>query len=693
MNLRSLYQTTTMAAALGGFLVTTIAPAWANDDAAELSTIQVQGELNTGPKISAQKLLKVPGAGGDPLKAIEALPGVIMDENEDGLPAVRGSSPESNIYFTDHLPMGYLFHNDGYSVYHNLLIEDFELMAGAWDAQYNNALGAVLDTRLRDPYAEDIRTTLDVSFLRAGVLVEGAATENSAFYVAYRESLLQLYLDELYDADEDLAITQVPKNRDYQMKYHVRLSEVSNLKFMANGAKDSMKIRLGEDFDYSKKEPAIVGDLSHNGYYNTQGIHYDTLLAGGTSMLVVASHKEEDLYFKIGQLFDIDATTDDYGLKTLFTTPLKNGDDIRYGFGTHKLDIAYDMSGLYNPCNDEVEICDPASLGESFNSRESLSINRQTAFAAYDWRTTEKWLVTLGVASDYDDYLKEATYQPRFNSRYQLNDVWALTAAVGKHHQFPRDFFAITKDLGNPGLKQPNAEHYVLGFEVQTNDSLSTKVETYYKDLHDIIISNPNYEDEDTTPNITKYTNNASGHAYGVELLINKNRTDKWYGWMSVAYSKTHRKNDMTGESFQFSYDRPWVLNLVANYQLTDKTTMGFKWRYQSGNLITPINGGQAVYQCDSGFEESAVDSSCGSEPYVYNPIEGKMNSERLPATHKLDLRMDYTPHQDRTYYAEMLNAYNRNNVTDYDYSDDYETREAVSSLGTLFSLGATFVF
>ena len=47
-------------------------------DVAELSTISVQGAQNKGAKITTDKLFKVPGSGGDPLKAIEAMPGVVL---------------------------------------------------------------------------------------------------------------------------------------------------------------------------------------------------------------------------------------------------------------------------------------------------------------------------------------------------------------------------------------------------------------------------------------------------------------------------------------------------------------------------------------------------------------------------------------------------------------------------------------
>ncbi len=678
------------------------------NDVIELSPISVHGGEDLGPTISTNKLLKVPGANGDPIKAIEALPGVVLDGDEDSEPAVRGSSPADNRYITDHMSVGYLFHNDGSSTYNENIIQDFSLKAGAWDAQYNNAIGAVLDTKLRDPYHEALSAIVDLSFIRAGILVEGAVTENSALYISYRESLLKWYFDEIADADEGLII-QVPKNSDYQVKYHWRVDNTTNLSFVATGANDTVSFEVDENFEDAGKEPTIIGKGNLDGYFNSQGVIYDTVFSGGTSALFVVSQIEQDFNFKVGTLFDLEATSRNARVKGQFQTPFNNGDNLRYGFETTNLHLKYTMDGLYNPCNDDVESCDPASTGERFDSQETLNLNGLYVFSAYDWLATPFWQVTLGIGSDYDDYLKERNYQPRLSSRYELNESWTLTSAVGKHYQFPRDFFAITKTLGNPDLKEPNSEHYVVGFEYALNDVLSAKLEVYYKDIHDIIISNEAYQDEDTTPQEVKFINNANGHASGIELLINKNLSDDWYGWLSVAYSTTERTNRNTGESFNYSYDRPWIINLVGNYQYSKTISVGAKWRYQSGGLVTPISDGVAYYQCGDPAKpiltDDPADSTCGANPvadanndnvpdvYLYDPVEGKINSERLPAKHSLDLRLDYTPQEGRVYYIDIRNAYARQNITDYEYSDDYKTRTAVSELETITSLGLKFTF
>jgi hypothetical protein len=153
--------------------------------------------------------------------------------------------------------------------------------------------------------------------------------------------------------------------------------------------------------------------------------------------------------------------------------------------------------------------------------------------------------------------------------------------------------------------------------------------------------------------------------------------TDDWYGWLSVAYSETRRRNKLTGEDFRYNYDQPWIINLVSSYELNEDWTMGLKWRYQSGQLVTPVEGSVAAQTTDG-------------EDY-FNPIYGELNSKRLPAYHKLDARLDRT-YQYTSWkmdlYIEALNLYNRANVTDYDYNEDYSEREDVTDLPLIVSFG-----
>ena len=314
--------------------------------------------------------------------------------------------------------------------------------------------------------------------------------------------------------------------------------------------------------------------------------------------------------------------------------------------------------------------------------------------AAYDWMATPNLEISPGFTAGTNDFTDEETFQLRFNSRYRVNDELVLTAAAGEHAQFPRNFRYIAKEYGNPDLMMPNAEHYVLGFEYDLGREYSAKLEVYYKDIHDLIVSNANYDEAadlaDPNYNVVKYVNGASGEAYGLEFLLNKNLTNKLYGWFSISYSETKRTNDQTGEDFKYSLDRPWVINLVTSYKSSDKLTYGWKWKYQSGALFTPVDDSNpSIPLCADGTP--AAGTNC--EIYIYQPNYEDQNSERLPDYHRLDFRVDYAKEPGTDYYFEIINVYNRLNVSDYSYNRDYTEREEITSLPTIFSFGLKMEF
>lgn len=673
------------------------------EDVAELSTIAVTGSSDNGPVISTQKLLKIPGAGGDPLKAIEAMPGVTLGGfGPFTLPSVRGSSPSDNSYITDFVPVGYVFHNDGSSTYNENLVEDFQIKTGAWSPEYNNALGAVLVTRLRDPYREAWRTTADISFLRAGILVEGAISDDQALYFSYRESLLQFYVDNFVD-EKELSFTEVPTNNDYQFKYHWQLDPVTNLRFTATGARDKVGIEFGPESKELEREPGLAGGLDANTFYDNQSVLFDHLFNNGTSQEAAITRKVEDIGFHIGDILNLDVVSTEYRVKSYFRTPLRDTDALRYGVEVEKWNIDYSADGKFNACASEVETCPPASLGQPYTTEDLLVINGQRAFIAYDWLATPDWQLSPGLMLGKNDYTAESDTEFRLESRYELNSRWTLTAAFGQHSEFPRQFQYILKDIGNPDLEKPTAEHYVAGFEFKQDSLWSSKLEAYYKDLHKIIVSNAAYESELTTPDVPKYLNDAEGYAYGLEWLINKNLADRWYGWFSISYAQTKRTNNQNGEEFLFAYDRPWTVNAVASYEWDQNWSVGLRWRYQSGALTTPVqsdNPSDRVFRNTTSGNVFVADDSytpaADDEFLQYSPNYAKINSRRLPAYHRLDIRADRTfkrKNCDLDLYWEIINVYNRLNVSDYNYNGDYTEREDVVSLPTIFSVGIKATF
>lgn len=646
----------------------------------ELDVVKVEQKEESVSEVTLDKLLKVPGAGNDPLQAIASLPGVTFAGGDTSAPAVRGSSPADNRYLIDFMPVGYIFHSDSSSILNDNSLKDFMLDSAAFESQYHDATGAVIAANTRDPYLDQPQTIIDLSLLKASVFLERQIDEKQAFYLSARQSLFQYYIENFLE-DEEFDLTTVPEYYDYQGKYLYTISDQEKVSFNILGARDKAGILFDEDSDEVQQDPGLSGGAEISAYFDSQGIVWEKYDDEGSSRVSSFSRLSQIFDLSVGSNIDLDIKTVDYSLRNQWSSIINPEHEILWGFDYTLKNITFDGVFKGPPCDEFRVDCRLVDGTETITGKDTLNINNYDINLADNLAVTHFWTLTPGVAIAYDDYTQQTFIEPKIQSRYEFSNDWAFTTAYGDYHKLPDDFGSYTKDFGNPNLKQTEATHYELGLENQFNDSWFWKVETYYKAMSELVVSRPSYDNyqaltPETYEKLPRYTNDGEGEAWGLEFFANKTLSDKWYGWLSVAYSETKRKNNLTDENFKYEYDQPWIINLVSSYQINPIWQLGFKWRYQSGQLVTPLVG--SVPNADN--------------PELYDPIYGELNSERLPASHSLDVRADRTFHHagwDMDLYVEILNVYNHRNVTGYSYSEaDYSVKEQKLGLPMMPSFG-----
>lgn len=653
----------------------------ANNEA-ELDNIRITAKDDPLTEISTKKLLKVPGAGNDPLRAIEALPGVTFTTGRRAEPAVRGSSPSDNRYIIDFMPVLNIFHFDGSSLLNDNVIEDFKLEAAAFDAQYNDATGAVIEANSRAPYTDRKQAIIDFSLLKVGMLLETPLSENSAAYLSVRQSLIHLYIENLLD-DEEFKFTTVPEYYDYQAKYHLQLSGGDSISIQALGTRDKAGLLFDEDSDEVKQDPGLAGGIEFNSYFHSQGIVLENNLSDTTRLKTGFSHMLSDFSLGLGLDNSLKATSNDFTLRSHLSTDINLNHILRTGIDILERHIDFNGDFTAPACDEFKPDCRLVDGREQIIQSDNLKIYNYDIFVADDWFVSPTLTLTPGVLWSYDDYSQQTFTQGKFKLRWELADYWWVNGAWGQYHKFTDNFGEVAKGFGNPDLKQSTSDHYTLGLEHQLDETTLIKFDTYYKIFDDLAISR---QDKDTVyPGLTdeeylelpRYTNDADGDAYGFEVFLNKSFSEGWYGWLSAAYSETRRHNNLTGKDFKYAYDQPWIINLVSSHELNEDWTIGFKWRYQSGQLITPITG--------------TTPSTNPEYPDLVDPVYGELNSQRLADSHKLDVRVDRNyqyKNWNMDLYVEALNLYNQANVTGYEYNADYTEKEDVTGLPTIISFG-----
>jgi len=626
--------------------------------------VVVQGERNQDKTsrtiITGQELSKVAGSAGDPLRAMQALPGIIVANDTDSAPAIRGSGPDDNAYYVDFLPVGYLFHMGGMeSVINADLVEDFNIYSSSFGPEYQDVTGGVLDIKLRKPRTDRLGAKVNIGMLETGALIEGPITPNQSFFLSARRSYIDLFLSKTKDSGVEF--TQFPRYYDYQGKYIWNLSGDSSLTLQTSGAQDEMKLNLGNDADIVKHDPILGGNANSKTYYHTQGLVYRTRLTPRLSLTSGFSHMYSVMEQSMTQLGHANATNDLYYFRNHLKFMLGEQHEllagVEAGLGRIKLDLdtTTAVPTEFNPNPDYTS-------SSRFVNKDSISTQWCDIALKDRWRLSGWATAVIGAHGSYETYFDKYMLEPRLALELTPAEKTLVTLGWGKYHQFPEGFQVI-KGIGNPGLGYIKADHYSLGAEQKLAEGWSAKAEGYYKKFSDLVVP---HEPEN-------YINGGSGNAWGAELFIKKNRTQNWSGWLSASYSKSKRRNDVTGEKFPFSYDQPFVLNLVYDWNFLPKWTLGAKWRYQSGAPITPVTG-------------TYTDSTGRLRP-TYGPI----GSDRLPDYHRLDIRLSRDFLFDRwkmSMYLDIINAYANQNVSGYEYNGDYSSRKKIQQLPFFPAIG-----
>ncbi|MDO8988910.1 MAG: TonB-dependent receptor [Sideroxyarcus sp.] len=608
--------------------------------------------------IGGKTLSKLAGSSGDPLRALQTLPGVVSVDGSSA-PAVRGSGPGDNAYYVDNLYIGKLFHFGSISVFNADLIEDFNLFSAAFGPHYGNVTGAVIDVALREPRKDRWGGKIDVNVMGANFLVEGPRTSDQSFYFAARRSYVDLLIKQV---EQDGVTVQIPNYWDYQGKYLWQVNDSNRLAFHLLGASDKLELSVDQSSETAQMEPVLAGDSSMSDMNTVQGVVLDTVLsttAYNKLLLERSNHRSDS---NIGTAGTLSFTQENLILRELLRMELATGNELSLGGELFRANVSVNADFKHAPCTQFDADCDLTSAPR-LQLSDKFSSNGWAVSAQDRMRVLPSLTLIGGVRRSGENYLHRSYTEPRVGAEWQWSESTLLTAGWGRHNQMPTGE-QVVRQFGNPGLGHIRAEHSVLGISQKVDKDWNWKVETYYKELSNLVVSDP----------LLNYINAASGKAYGAELLIRKEATDKLSGWLVINLSKSQRRNDVTGEAFRFEYDQPVNTTLVGTYKLSEAWSLGGKWNYHSGTPYTPVVGTSGTYT--------------DGRPI---PVYAAVNSGTLPVYHRLDLRLDRNYVFNRwklNTYFELNNVYQRKNIVGYSYDPTYTKRDPVHAFVLPFSFG-----
>ena len=634
-----------------------------------LEEVEVTGE--SAPKtvskksLQSEEITRLPGTAGDVLRALPAIPGIGVANDYSGALYIRGGSDEDNLYYFDRVPVGYPYHFGGLvSSLSSEIIDRIDVYAGGYGAEYGVDSQAVIDIYSQDSSPADLRGKFNLNLLFSEGLLQGRFGEKGYWYAAGRRSYIDLFIGSL--SFETGAITAFPRFWDYQLKAGYDFNDKHQFFFNLFASGDRFSLKLdGENIDED-----FQGNTSFESGFEGGGLHLRSFLTERLTSYLSLTRSKFMFDVNFGPSLSLEIDAPDYVLR----------EDIIYELSAkHRLESGLilgfepgQVSGTFTRIPDEGEADYDIRFEEKVDLDEYVRGYRAEAYLQDRYTVLPFLSIVFGLRFDYFNRINQLSVQPRGSVLVELPNNSELQFAYGIYNQTPIPA-QLSSSIGNPGLKSSQASHYILELKRQISQDTEIKMAAYYKNLADLVTA-----DEEAA-----YLNQGAGYAQGTEIFLRHRRGDRFFGWVSYAYALSKRR-DRPDEPYRlYSFDQTHVATLAASYNLTPTWEIGAKWQYRTGNPYTPVEDATIRFDPRNG------------EP-IYVPIYGETNSDRLPPYHRLDLRVSKTYQFGRWKlgaFLELLNVYNRKNLLDYSYSENYTEREDVNQLPFIPYLGITAEF
>ncbi len=626
------------------------------DASSEEKKIEVIGQRNRANSEvdeDTKKLLKVPGIAGDPLAAVYSLPGVVMAGGDyGGQPAVRGSSPDDNAYYIDFMPAGYIFHAFGPSIFNENLVQKFDLFPAGFGAQFGEATGGIIDVSLRDPRNQDFAGTFDWSFLQTGVMVESGVGENQAFYASFRKSLIHLYIEEGEEDEDGITFYKAPQSDDYQFKYQWLIGSNQKFTLSANGASDYTRANLAKESEEGRADPEFVGDIYYDENFDSIGARWELFTNNGGYWSLAVSQLKDNEILTYGDGQYIDQSYQEDFFRGYYQTNWFKNQKLTIGAEIRQFNFTYRFDFIPYFCTDHQQDCE-SQRGDRIADSAKLEQSTNAFYVTNQWKVASDLDVELGIRGEYNDYTEENIWMPRAAINWHATDNLSFNAKAGQYTRFPDAETAI-RLLGNPNIKSPLADHFSIGSKFNFSPIWQAGVDIYVKKMSKLPLA---LAEDDPDYNI-HYTNEMSGQAHGIELLVERDKADGWYAWASLSWSKSERTNERTNITEDYYLDTPLIFNMVANYELNSRWDFGARLTVRSGQKYTPIIGLRPNEYHDG----------------HYLPVYGELNAKELPVYHRLDLQAEYKFNAwglEAAWTFAVINALGHKNVEGYYFAPD----------------------
>ncbi|MGB0167303.1 MAG: TonB-dependent receptor plug domain-containing protein, partial [Luteibaculum sp.] len=495
-----------------------------------------------------------------------------------------------------------------------------------------------------------------------GLTLDGPSGENSSFIFSLRRSYLQF----LFQA---LGLPFLPTYNDFQYKHDFDLDAKNRLTLIGLGAIDQFKLNTSvndgiTDPEVLQRNNYILGNLPVNEQWNyTIGAKWTHFGKDNNQVWVLSrSHLNNSASKYQNNTEQPENLVLDYN-----SEEIENNFRYEYNTQLNQWNINAGLSAaLLQYTNKTTNVLEQNGELALLNYESTLDIFEYAPF----FQASRKFLsnrlsLSMGFRLNGLAYNEEMAkpfkhLSPRLSASYAITEKLYWNNNLARYYQIPPLTALGYRDntgslVNKTQMDFIENDQVVSGLEYRITDYAKISVEGFYKKYRNYPLS---LNDSISLANLgadfgvigtEPLSSTSEGRSYGLELFIQQKLSSSVYGLISYTYVHSEFENG-DNNFVPASWDNRHILNLVAGKKLKKNWEFGLKFRLLGGAPYTP------------------VDVPLSTQKQIWNvtrqgiPDWSRINSERLPVAHALDVRIDkiwYFKKWSINAYIDVQNVYN----------------------------------
>jgi len=565
----------------------------------------------------------------DPLRAVQALPGVTSSDDFQSQFALRGAGFRNIGLYLDGVLLHSPFHgvqsdpsSASVTLFNGDALDSINLNAGPIPPAFADRTAGALDLRSREGSRDRVTARLIASMSNVAALAEGPLRRRKgSWLVAARKSYLQYIINRVAD---DQGLTFGFSDAQVRVSYDLTASsQVSASLLHGASGLDRTRGVFGPNAIFTSDYQFTLAQAAWKYTPNSKAL----IVSRGVWLGERYDDRNIEPVTLGGGNYGEWISNTDAAMNWTARSPFEAGWSVR-----RLREDRFTVRRALNP---------PRSI--PVNAARGTGL-RLGGYAQQSWFFGEGQIrLSAGGRWDRHDVNGLAAVSP-----FASLAVRGIRVAWGQSAQFPElaDFFSIG---GRRSLRPERSRHLSVSWERRIRERTRVRVEVFERRDREQLFTpageprlvNGRVFNPSLTPRIE---NSVEGRARGWQVFLQRRSANRLAGWVSYSFTSSRYRDAATGLEFPADYEQRHAVNVYGSWRIRPTVNLSAKWLYGTG---LPLRG---FYR-----EES---------PGVIF-LSSERNRLRLPSYQRTDVRLNKTFPWRRvhfTLFAEAINVFAHDN-------------------------------